>query len=171
MYGAASDSERMIRPLAVARGSVTVAAAAYHCLNRRCCLLIRLIAVRGLLALQRVHEEVLQPPLGDRTSSAVIGAGNYQDIEILACLNQGVHKPHSRFRRHVRIQLAHNQEKATAEFVGIIDVGILRILFAQRNCPCSNLEKWLDMKPTLICIGGILSRYAFYLDVIFRYTE
>jgi hypothetical protein len=46
MYRAASDSERMIRPLAIARGSVTVAAltthpyrlavqaTAYHCLNR-----------------------------------------------------------------------------------------------------------------------------------------
>ena len=76
-------------------------------------------------------EEVLHSPLAVCTTHAMAFSGNDQQIEVLAGLDQGIDQTERRFRWHVGVHLTDDQKQLAAQPICIVDVGTLRILWAQ----------------------------------------
>jgi hypothetical protein len=55
------------------------------------------------------HKKIVLFRAGDRRRRAVVGAWDHHEFEILSGLHQCVHEAVRRFRRHVGIELAHDQ--------------------------------------------------------------
>ena len=90
------------------------------------------VAVRRLDAEQVPDEEVIHPPLAVGTAHAVVGVGDDQQLEILAGLDQGIDQPHRRLGRDVGVHLADDQQQLALQPVGVVDVGRLGVLRADR---------------------------------------
>ena len=77
----------------------------------------------GLYA-EEVADEEVGPAAGAVGGGAypVVGAGDYQQVEVLVGLDQGVDGLHGRCGVHVPVHLAHDQEQLSPQPVGVGDV-------------------------------------------------
>ena len=66
------------------------------------------------------HEEILQPVIAVRSTHAVVGAGDHQQLEVLAGLDERIDQAQRRFRRDVRIHLADDQQQLALELGGVV---------------------------------------------------
>ncbi len=68
------------------------------------------VAIRWFLAEQVAEEEVLQTPLAISATRSMPAAGDDQQIEVFPGFDERIGKTHRRFRWHVVVQLAHDEE-------------------------------------------------------------
>ncbi len=86
------------------------------------------LRVRRLDALQVPDKEVGHAASAIFATHAVAAAGNDQQVEILAGLDQRVGQPHRRFRRHVVVHFADDQQQLALQPVRVVDVRALGVL-------------------------------------------
>ena len=98
-----------------ARGSVMA--------RRRC----RCVAVRRFRVEQVANEEVLKPALAIGSAHAMVGVGNHHEVKIFAGADQSVGQSKRRFRRHVGVHLADDQQQLAAQPMRVVDVRRLGI--------------------------------------------
>jgi hypothetical protein len=75
----------------------------------------------------------LTPPVIRRPVGGVPGAGDDQQVEVLAGLDQSVHDLHRRSGIHIRIQLSGDEQQFALQLGGIRDVRLLVVPLLSSN--------------------------------------